>query len=96
MAWEELRKIVGNVWNPGAHVPFDPKAVKLGQKWKLELIVMNGKNLKNFNQYLHNEKRTLRQQQYHIYLLQVIFQRFQLFYFYKGIFLASLLKCLHQ
>ena len=56
MAWEELRKIVGNVWNPGAHVPFDPKAVKLGQKWKLELIVMNGKNLKNFNRFLHNEK----------------------------------------
>lgn len=56
MTWKELRQIVGNVWRPGAHVPFDPEAAKLGQKLKLKLIVMNGKNLKNFYHFLHHEK----------------------------------------
>lgn len=56
MTWKELRIIVGDVWMPGAHVPFDPEAVKLGQKWGLKLVVLNGKNLKNFYHFLNGEK----------------------------------------
>lgn len=56
MNWRELRKIVGNVWIPGAHVPFDPVAAKLAEKLHLELIVLNGRNLRNFEKYLSGEK----------------------------------------
>ncbi len=54
MAWKELREIVGNVWHPGAHVPFDPVAAKLAQRWKQKLAVMNGKDLTNFENFLRD------------------------------------------
>lgn len=56
LTWKELRKIVGDTWRPGAHVPFDPVAAKLAEKQNIELIVMNGKNLKNFKNYLEGKK----------------------------------------
>jgi len=56
MTWSQLRKIVGNKWNPGAHVPFDPVAARLAQKWKQRLIVMKGSDLKNFENFLHGKK----------------------------------------
>ncbi len=45
--WTEFRKIVGSVWSPGANAPFDPIASKLAQRWKLEVVVAQGKDLKN-------------------------------------------------
>ncbi len=56
MAWRDLRKIVGNTWNPGAHVPFDPVAARFAQKWKQRLIVMKGSDLKNFEKFLQGKK----------------------------------------
>ena len=50
--WLDFRKIVGNKWQPGAHVPFDPTAAKLAQKLKLKVIIANGKNLKNLQNIL--------------------------------------------
>ncbi len=51
ISWKAFRKIVGNKWDPGLSLPFDPVASKLAEKLKLRVIVMNGKpllNLKNF------------------------------------------------
>ena len=51
ISWKDFRKIVGNKWDPGLNLPFDPVASKLAEKLKLRVIVMNGKplaNLKNF------------------------------------------------
>ena len=48
MDWKSLRKIVGNAWDPGLHVPFDPVASKRAEKIGLEVRIVNGKNLKNF------------------------------------------------
>jgi len=56
MTWRELRRIVGNTWNPGAHVPFDPVAARYAQKWKQRLVVMKGSDLKNFENFLHGKK----------------------------------------
>lgn len=45
MSWSEYRKMVGNVWSPGANWPFDPVASREAQKNKLKVIVMEGTNL---------------------------------------------------
>ncbi len=50
--WSNFRKIVGDKWSPGMNVPFDPIASKLAQDLKLEVVVMNGKNLRNLENYL--------------------------------------------
>ena len=52
MSWRDFRKIVGNVWVPGAHVPFDPVASRLAAHWGMELVVMKGSNLPNLRRFL--------------------------------------------
>lgn len=52
ISWVEFRKIVGNKWDPGLHVPFDPVASKLAQKINLKVVIMNGKNFSNFQSFL--------------------------------------------
>lgn len=47
ISWKEFRDIVGNKWDPGKNLPFDPTAAKLAQKLGLKVICANGKNLKN-------------------------------------------------
>ena len=54
--WSDFRKIVGNKWDPGANLPFDPIASQLAHKLKLEVVILNGKKLKNLANYLHNKK----------------------------------------
>ena len=54
--WKEFRKIVGDKWDPGANVPFDPVASKLADEEKMEVAIMNGKNLSNLEKYLEGEK----------------------------------------
>jgi uridylate kinase len=56
MSWTELRKIVGNKWDPGKNAPFDPTAAKLAQSIKLKVIIANGKNLKNLKNILDGKK----------------------------------------
>jgi uridylate kinase len=54
--WTNFRKIVGHTWDPGLHAPFDPIASKHAQKFDLEVIVANGKDLKNLNNVLDGKK----------------------------------------
>jgi uridylate kinase len=56
MNWKDFRKIVGNVWVPGAHVPFDPVASRLAQKWRMQLVVMKGSDLTNLKNFLAGKK----------------------------------------
>lgn len=53
--WNDFRKIVGNKWDPGLNAPFDPIASKEAQKLKMEVAIMNGKNLENFEKYLNGD-----------------------------------------
>lgn len=53
--WIDFRKIVGNKWNPGANLPFDPVASKEAKEQDLKVIIADGKNIDNFNKIL-NEK----------------------------------------
>lgn len=55
ITWTDFRKIVGNEWSPGLNAPFDPIASKLAQEAKLEVAILNGKNLPNFESYLEGK-----------------------------------------
>jgi len=50
--WCDFRKIVGNKWNPGANLPFDPIASKLAEKLKLKVIVLKGNDFQNVDNFL--------------------------------------------
>ena len=53
--WNNFRKIVGNKWSPGLSGPFDPIASKKAEKLELTVAIMNGKNLKNLQNYLEGK-----------------------------------------
>ena len=55
MSWKEFKKIVGNKWIPGAHVPFDPVASRLAAARGMRLVVMKGSDLNNLKKFLHNQ-----------------------------------------
>ena len=52
LTWLAFQKIVGRVWQPGAHAPFDPVAARLARRWSLRLVVMRGGNLENLQAFL--------------------------------------------
>lgn len=56
ISWENFRKMVGDKWHPGLNAPFDPIASKLADESKLEVIIMNGNNLRNLDNYLEGKK----------------------------------------
>ena len=56
ITWSNFRKIVGNKWNPGANLPFDPIASKLAEKLKLKVIILKGTDFKNLNNFLNKKK----------------------------------------
>jgi uridylate kinase len=56
ISWKDFRKIVGNKWDPGLNAPFDPVASKMAEDQKLEVCIVNGKNLKNLKNCLDGKK----------------------------------------
>ncbi|NQU98184.1 UMP kinase [Candidatus Woesearchaeota archaeon] len=54
--WRDFRNIVGNKWNPGLNVPFDPVASKEAEKIGLTVIITNGKDLDNFERILDSKR----------------------------------------
>jgi uridylate kinase len=55
-SWKDFRKIVGNKWDPGLNAPFDPIAAKESQKIGLEVAIINGKDLKNLDNYINKKE----------------------------------------
>mgnify|MGYP000346425977 CR=1 FL=1 len=58
ISWEEYLNLIDKKWIPGMSAPFDPIASKLAKKFKLRVIIINGKKLKNFQNYLENKNFT--------------------------------------
>jgi len=56
VSWVDFQKIVGTKWRPGLNAPFDPIASLLARKNKLEVVIMNGSNIKNLQQCLEDKK----------------------------------------
>lgn len=55
-SWKNFRHIVGDKWDPGLNAPFDPIASKLADSLKLEVIIVNGRNLNNLKKCLDEKK----------------------------------------
>jgi uridylate kinase len=47
IAWEGFRRIVGDTWDPGMNVPFDPVASRLAHEEGIRVILAHGKKLDN-------------------------------------------------
>lgn len=55
ISWVDFRKIVGDTWDPGLSMPFDPIASKLAHKNGIKVVIINGRNLANFNNFLNGK-----------------------------------------
>ncbi|EKE19825.1 MAG: hypothetical protein ACD_8C00101G0018 [uncultured bacterium] len=58
ISWPEFQKIVGDSWDPGSNLPFDPVASKMAGKEGIEVAIFNGKKISNLEKYLNGEKFT--------------------------------------
>lgn len=47
LAWKDYRKMVGDEWSPGKSAPFDPVASRLCQQNKMQVAIVNGRDLGN-------------------------------------------------
>ena len=56
ISWKDFRKIVGNKWEPRMNKPFDPIASREAEKIGMEVAILNGRKLKNFENYLDDKK----------------------------------------
>ncbi len=54
--WAEYRKMVGSKWIPRMHAPFDPIASRLAEKQGIEVAIMRGTDLNNFQNFLNGKK----------------------------------------
>jgi uridylate kinase len=45
--WKDFRKIIGNKWDPGLNAPFDPVAARHAENLGLEVVIAEGKNIRN-------------------------------------------------
>ncbi len=50
--WKNFRKIIGNKWDPGLNLPFDPIASQNAQKNNMRVIITEGRNLSNLEKIL--------------------------------------------
>ncbi len=55
IGWPAFRALIPAEWDPGLSSPFDPVAAKEAEALGLEVAIMNGAKLDEFEQYLSNE-----------------------------------------
>lgn len=55
MTWDEFRGIVGEEWQPGMNLPFDPVAAKKAQELGIKVVVLSGDDFDNLEKYFNNE-----------------------------------------
>jgi uridylate kinase len=53
--WSDFRKIVPEEWTPGLNAPFDPIAAKKAQELGVKVIVLNGENFDNLENYFNGK-----------------------------------------
>ncbi len=53
--WADFRKIVGDVWEPGANTPFDPVASREAERIGLTVGILQGNNLKEVERAIKGE-----------------------------------------
>ena len=50
--WSDFRELIPKEWDPGLSSPFDPVAAKEAQSLGLEVAIINGKKIGEFEKYL--------------------------------------------
>lgn len=55
MSWSDFRALMPKQWDPGLSSPFDPIAAKEAESMKLEVAILNGAKLDEFEKYLSGE-----------------------------------------
>ena len=55
ISWADFRKIVGDKWTPGLNAPFDPVAAQKAQELGVKVVVLNGNNFKNLENYMQGK-----------------------------------------
>lgn len=55
-SWNYFQSLVGDKWNPGMNVPFDPIATKNAAKTELTVIVLRGSNIPNMEKVFEGKK----------------------------------------
>jgi len=56
MSWKDFRKLVGNRWDPGLNMPFDPVASKEAEKQKMKVYIMNGLAIENLSHVIEGNE----------------------------------------
>lgn len=56
ISWKEYKQIVGRKWTPGLNAPFDPVAAKEAEKCNMRVVIMQGSDLKNLENYLDGKR----------------------------------------
>lgn len=56
ISWKALKKIIGTKWVPGKNVVFDPIAAKKCEKLGVKVVILNGRKLKNLDNFLKGKK----------------------------------------
>lgn len=56
ISWSEFRKLIPSEWDPGLSTPFDPVAAREAEEGKMEVAVINGNKIREFEKYLNGEE----------------------------------------
>jgi uridylate kinase len=56
LSWHEYGKLVPEKWKPGLHAPVDPVGAALAARKGLRAIIMDGRDLKNFDALLKGKE----------------------------------------
>ncbi len=56
ITWKDFRKIVGDEWIPGINAPFDPVAAKKAEELGIKVVVLNGDNFENIQNFMDGKK----------------------------------------
>ena len=52
ISWKDFRELIPKEWDPGLSSPFDPVAAREAQSAGLEVAVLNGNKMEEFDNYL--------------------------------------------
>lgn len=55
IGWSDFRELIPKEWDPGLSSPFDPVAAKEAHASRLEVAIINGNKLDEFEKYLDGE-----------------------------------------
>jgi len=54
--WPKFRQIIGDKWDPGLNVPFDPVAAKLASRIGLKVVILKGDDFGNLENFFAGKK----------------------------------------